>query len=123
MRHFTLNLESDPSGTSVKLHFKTSYCFLKELFGDPKKEEGKVSHFWVFENGKGQVVTIYNWCIVRNKHDECGTMSERAFEQLPDYNWSIGAKNYSEAHEFVWWLNSRIENFKMNRIFKMRVAL
>jgi hypothetical protein len=121
MKHFALNLDADPNGTAVKEHIKANYGLLVDLFGAPLKEEGdKISHAWVFENRRGGIVTLYSWCIVRQPFSGYGVMSRQDFENLPTYNWSIGATNYKDAAEFLWWLNVQIDKHKIKNIFKRR---
>lgn len=120
-KHFTLNQEADPTGLSVKDYFKANYWELVSAFGEPSYGCEKSAFMWMFENRRGNVVSLSDWCIVKQTQSEYGTMSERNFKMLPHYKWSVGALTHPEAEEFKWWLHAKMENEKAQAILKRRL--
>ena len=59
---FKINYDANIYGTHYHDEIVTNYSTLEDLLGPPGEGDGyKISGRWVFEDDRGQVVTLYDW--------------------------------------------------------------
>ena len=104
---FTLNENADVCGTSLKLRTTVSYPKLLELFGEPLESDGyKVSGEWIFEDDKGNVITLYDWKSTKLYDPDYPSIAELRADS--DVELHIGGNDIAIASTFNTWLQKQL---------------
>jgi hypothetical protein len=101
-------------GTSLQGEVTTSFAKLLLAFGKPTYTgrrgnggDGKVSTEWVFRDpATGDTFTIYDYKATSLYDPDAPSV--KAFRELPEYEWHIGAKNKAAAERFIVWLRAQV---------------
>lgn len=97
-----------PVSTCLQDSVTASYKDLVKVLGEPNGDSDgyKVSTEWLFENNKGQIVTLYDYEETDLYSSE--NPSVEKFRARKSYDWHIGAHTEEQAKEFRLWLKERL---------------
>lgn len=106
---FELNMDANPTGTSLRGYFDISYKELAAKFGpgDHVSGDNKVHIEWIFDAKElGQAVTLYEY---KNIYPYGDKIAIEAFKNLPSFKWHIGAESRAVAQLFAGWLRNQLD--------------
>lgn len=113
---FELSPDSNIDGTSLRGYVIASYPELEELFGDPLESDGyKISGEWIFEDGDGNVFTLYDWKETELYDSELpSVMKFRNSGERVEFH--IGGRQ--SAVNFTNWLQYQLSKLRENKVMK-----
>jgi hypothetical protein len=105
---FSLAMNANANGTSLRGYIRASYAELAKLFGEADSADGcKVSSEWKFSGPSGQVVTLYDY--KETSLYDSGLPTVEEFRAFSAHDWHVGAVEGRDALAFIAWLSGKLK--------------